>query len=242
MNDIPQNLQFKIEGENVDIISNVYIDGIEVPIVSAEPSVIAVNSGEIELAIGQLVTVSFKSLSSNLVPAVEGVEVVAPSVEYKEFAIWDFEDGTYNYSGEPTASVESGGSDCPGNTDKYFKLRSAGYGWDKETGIMVSDELADVSSYVNPYITFAVRTPVGSGGYFQLEDQQGNYRHFDYGFDTNGEWMIVSQPLSENWEGGEFSASVFMPKLSFKAGNAGENQDLDLAYMKITEGEYSGDE
>ena len=45
--------------------------------------------------------------------------------------IWDFEDGMHLYAGEGTATVESGASNVPGNTDKYFKLRAPGYGWDK---------------------------------------------------------------------------------------------------------------
>jgi len=240
VNDIPAGLIFAIEGENVDVISNVYIDSEEVPIISRTPSKIQVNSGEVELKVGQLVTISFKSLGPNVIPDVPNVDVIYPFIEYKELAIWDFEDGTHLYVGEPTALVSAGGSDAPGNVDKYFQLRAPGYGWDKATGEMIGTEVPDVSTFVNPYLTFVVRTPVGSGGYFQMEDQQGNWRHFDYGFNTNGEWMIVSQPLNEGWEGGEFDARKFMPKLGFKAGNAGDNQDLDIAYLKITEGIYDG--
>ncbi|WP_075589887.1 IPT/TIG domain-containing protein [Labilibacter marinus] len=240
VNDIPQGLQFKVEGENVDVITEVYIDGESVPILTRKPSEILINSGEVDLKPGQLVTVSFKSLGPNAIPEVPNVNVTYPFIEYKELIIWDFEDGNHLYVGEPTATVEAGGSDCPGNVDKFFQLRAPGYGWDKATGEMTSDEVPDVSTFVNPYLTFVVRTPVGSAGYFQMEDQNGNWRHFNYGFRTEGEWMIISQPLNEGWEGGEFDARAFKPKLGFKAGNAGTQQDVDIAYMKITEGMYDG--
>ncbi|GAF04102.1 IPT/TIG domain-containing protein [Saccharicrinis fermentans] len=204
VNDIPQGLQFKVEGENVDVISEVYIDGESVPILTREPSEILINSGELDLKPGQLVSVSFKSLGPNAIPEVANVNVIYPFIEYKELIIWDFEDGNHHYVGEPTASVASGGSDCPGNVDKFFQLRAPGYGWDKVTGEMTSEEVPDVSTFINPYLTFAVRTPAGSAGYFQMEDQNGNWRHFGYGFKTDGEWMIISQPLNESWEGGEF--------------------------------------
>ncbi len=240
VNDIPAGLQFKIEGENVDIITNVYINSENAPILTREPGEILVNSADLGLRPGQLVTVSFKSLSPNSVPPVPNVNVVYPFIEYKELAIWDFEDGTHAYIGEGSATVESGGSDCPGNMDKFFQLRAPGYGWDKASGEMTSNEVPDITTFVNPYLTFAVRTPVGSAGYFQMEDQNGNWRHFDYGFNTGGEWMIISQPLAEGWEGGDFDPRAFKPKLGFKAGNAGTQQDVDIAYMKISEGFYDG--
>ncbi len=240
VNDIPVGLSFAIEGENVDVLSNVFINNENVPIITRTPTKILVNAADVKLHVGQLVTVSFKSLSPNVVPAVPNVNVIYPFIEYQEVIIWDFEDGMHLYAGEGTATVESGASNVPGNTDKYFKLRAPGYGWDKETGKMDGIVIPDITTMVNPYITFAVRTPVGSAGYFQLADQQGNWRHFDYGFKTEGEWMIISQPLNAKWEGGTFDARKFKPQLSFKAGNAGTSQDIDIAYVKITEGEYDG--
>jgi hypothetical protein len=129
-----------------------------------------------------------------------------------------------------------------GTNANYFKLRAPGYRWAKASGNMVSDIVPDASSIVNPHITFAIRTPAGSAGYFQMEDQAGHWRHFGFGFDTGGSWIIISLPLEESWQGGgdDFNIGSFKPKLGFKSGNAGVNQDMDIAYVKITEGKYDG--
>jgi hypothetical protein len=185
-----------------------------------------------------LADVTFTSLAKNEIPVFEKINVIYPFILYDEVVIWDFAAGTHSYVGEPTATVETG--DVLGEQANYFSLRAPGYGWDKATGEMVSDEVPDISSIVNPHLTFAVRTPVGSAGYFQMEDQAGNWRHFGYGFDTGGEWIIISQPLGDSWEGGDFNPGDFKPKLGFKAGNAGSNQDVDIAFLKITEGKYDG--
>ena len=238
VSDIQVGLTFTVKGENVDLITEILVDGVSVPLVSKGINSISISVAGLNIKAGQLVDVSFKSLAKNEIPKFEKVNVIYPFITFKEVVIWDFADGTHQYTGEGTASVVSG--DVLGNQANYFSLRAPGYGWDKATGNMVSDEVPDISQMVNPYLTFAVRTPAGSAGYFQLDDQNGNWRHFGYGFRTEGEWMIISQPLSANWEGGEFNSGAFKPKLGFKAGNAGNQQDIDIAFVKITEGKYDG--
>ncbi|SNR51372.1 hypothetical protein SAMN06265371_104171 [Lutibacter agarilyticus] len=238
VSDIQVGLTFIVTGENVDLLDEILIDGETAAVVSKGQNAIIVSVAGLDLKAGDLVDVDFVSLAKNDVPTVEKVNVIYPFITYEEVVIWDFADGTHEYIGEPTASVENG--DVLGKTANYFSLRAPGYGWDKATGEMTSNEVPDISGIVTPYLTFAVRTPVGSGGYFQMEDQAGNWRHFGYGFDTGGEWVIISQPLKSNWEGGEFNSGDFKPKLGFKAGNAGTNQDLDIAFVKITEGQYDG--
>lgn len=238
VSDIQVGLTFIVTGENVDLLDEILIDGEAAAVISKGQNAIIVSVAGLDLKAGDLVNVDFVSLAKNDVPTVEKVNVIYPFITYEEVVIWDFADGTHEYIGEPTASVENG--DVLGKTANYFSLRAPGYGWDKATGEMTSNEVPDISGIVTPYLTFAVRTPVGSGGYFQMEDQAGNWRHFGYGFDTGGEWIIISQPLESNWEGGEFNSGDFKPKLGFKAGNAGVNQDLDIAFMKITEGQYDG--
>lgn len=243
VNDIGVNLVFSIVGTNVDIITNVYINGKEVVITARDANKISANSAGIGLYVGQLVTVSFKGLS-NEIPAISNVNVVFPFINYNEYILWDWEDGAQDYSSnlanEGTATVQSGASNVPGNADKFFQLRAPGYGWTKATGEISLSEVPDLSNFVEPYITFYVRTPVGSGGYFQMEDQAGHWRHFggNFNYNTAGEWVLFSEPLKANWEGGEFRISAFKPKLGFKAGNAGEKMDIDIAYIKITEGKY----
>ncbi len=238
--DIPIGLNFTIIGTNVDVITNVYVNGVEAPIVKrVSPTSIQVSSAALKLIVGQLVNVTFKALSSNSIPAVANVNVNFPSIDYREIVILDFEDGVNPYVGEGTATIQSAGANTPpGNTDKYLQLRAPGYSWDKSSGEIRLKDNVDVSQFVSPYLTFYVRTPKGSDGYFQLEDQQGNWRHFNYSFATDGEWKLISQPLDKGWEGGAFRASAFKPCLTFKAGNAGVHQDVDIAYMKITEGAY----
>lgn len=239
VSDIQVELTFIVSGENVDLLTDILVDGKPAAVVSRGPNAIVVSSAGLDLMAGQLVDVDFKSLAKNEIPTSEKVNVIYPFITYEEVIIWDWADGSTNdYVGEPTATIEKG--DVLGEEANYFSLRAPGYGWDKATGEMASNEVPDIGQIVTPYLTFAVRTPVGSAGYFQLEDQDGHWRHFGYGFNTGGEWVIISQPLDANWEGGDFNPGAFKPKLSFKAGNAGTQQDLDIAFMKITEGQYDG--
>lgn len=241
VSDIQVGLTFIVEGANVDLLTEVSVDGKVVPVVTKSVSSIIFSvSGLTNLKAGMLVNVSFKSLAKNPIPTVEKVNVIYPFISYEEVVIWDFADGTHKYVGEGTASVKNG--NVLGKTANYFSLRAPGYGWDKETGNMISTVVPDVSRLVHPYLTFAVRTPAGSAGYFQMEDQVGHWRHFGYGFNTGGDWVIISIPLEANWEGGgtPFNSGSFKPKLTFKAGNAGTKQDLDIAFVKITEGKYDG--
>ncbi|WP_298239094.1 hypothetical protein [uncultured Algibacter sp.] len=237
--DIQVGLTFTVTGVNVDLLTEVAVDGVPVPVVAKTTESIILSVSGLDLRAGMLVDVSFTSLAKNDIPVAEKIEVIYPFISYNEVVIWDFMDGTHQYTGEGTASIQNG--DVLGETANYFSLRAPGYGWDKTTGEMISDDIPDISKLVNPYITFAIRTPAGSAGYFQLEDQNSHWRHFGYGYDTGGEWVIISLPLEESWEGGgDFSAGAFKPKLGFKAGNAGANQDVDVAFVKITEGQYDG--
>jgi hypothetical protein len=237
---IQVGLTFTVKGENVDLLTEVKVDGDVVPFVAKKTNSIILSVSGLDLRAGMLVDVSFKSLAKDDSPVAEKIEVVYPFIAYDEVIIWDFKDGTHQYTGEGSATVENG--DVMGTNANYFKLRAPGYRWEKASGNMVSADVPDVSGLVNPHITFAIRTPAGSAGYFQMEDQAGHWRHFGFGFDTGGSWIIISLPLDESWQGGgdDFNSGSFKPKLGFKSGNAGENQDMDIAYVKITEGKFDG--
>ena len=236
--DIQEELSFVVEGTNVDLLTEILVNGKEAPVVSKGLDRIVVSVAGLGLRAGTFATVSFKSLAKDEISNFEKINVIHPFITYKEVVIWDFADGTHQYKGDPTASVKKG--DVMGKEANYFSLRAPGYGWDKLTGVMEASKTPDIGNLINPYLTFAIRTPVGSAGYFQVEDKDGPWRHFGYGFDTGGEWMIISKPLYEGWEGGELNASSYMPVLGFKAGNAGKKMDIDIAYVKITEGKYDG--
>lgn len=239
VSNIQVGLTFTVAGTNVDLLTEVAVDGVVVPFVKKDIEKIILSVSDLDLKPGTLVDVSFKSLAKDDIPVAEKVEVIYPFIAYNEVIIFDFEDGTHSYTGEGTAIVETG--DVLGTTEKYFSLRAPGYGWDKATGEISTDEVPDISGLVNPYLTFAVRTPAGSAGYFEMADQDGHWRHFGYGYDTGGSWVIISMPLNESWEGGgDFNPGSFKPKLTFKAGNAGTQQDVDVAYVKITEGAFDG--
>jgi hypothetical protein len=237
VSDIQVGLTFKVTGVNVDLLTEVTVDGVAVPVVSKTEDVLTLSVGGLGLRAGMLVDVAFKSLAKNDIPKSDKVNVVYPFISYEEVIIWDFEDGTHQYVGEGTATVQTG--DVLGKQEKYFSLRAPGYGWDKATGKMSATQAPDISLLVNPHITFAVRTPVGSAGYFEL-DMSGSWRHFGYGYNTDGQWIIISQPLGDNWEGNGWDLASFVPSLGFKAGNAGTKQDVDIAFVKITEGKYDG--
>ncbi|WP_299666508.1 hypothetical protein [uncultured Polaribacter sp.] len=237
---IQVGLTFTVKGENVDLLTEVKVDGAVVPVVAKKLNSMILSVSGLNLRAGMLVDVSFKSLAKDNIPTAEKIEVVYPFIAYNEVIIWDFKDGTHQYTGEGSATVEYG--DVMGTDANYFSLRAPGYRWAKASGNMVSADIPDVSGLTNPYITFAIRTPAGSAGYFQMEDQNGHWRHFGFGFDTGGSWIIISLPLDESWQGGgdDFNPGSFKPRLGFKSGNAGENQDLDIAYVKVTEGKYDG--
>ncbi|WP_224491131.1 hypothetical protein [Robertkochia flava] len=237
VSEIQVGLTFKVTGENVDLLTEVTVDGETVPIISKSESEIILSVSNLDLRAGMLVDISFKSLARNEIPTAEKINVIYPFIAYDEVILWDFEDGVIPYQGEGTATIETG--EVLGNQESYFSLRAPGYGWDKATGSISIAETPNFSTLVNPHLTFAVRTPAGSAGYFQMESP-GSWRHFGYGFDTGGEWIIISQPLEDNWEGDGWNPATFLPTLGLKAGNAGSNQDIDIAYVKITEGKYDG--
>ncbi|WP_224485548.1 hypothetical protein [Robertkochia aurantiaca] len=237
VSEIQVGLNFKVKGKNVDLLTEVTVDGVPVQVISKSENEILLSVSGLDLSAGMLVNVDFKSLARNEIPTAEKINVIYPFIAYNEVSIWDFEDGVNPYQGEGTAAIETG--DVLGTQEKYFSLRAPGYGWDKETGNISIAKTPDFSNIVNPHLTFAVRTPAGSAGYFQMESP-GSWRHFGYGFDTGGEWIIISQPLEDNWEGDGWNPGTFLPTLGLKAGNAGENQDIDIAYVKITEGKYDG--
>ncbi len=237
VSDIQVGLTFKVTGVNVDLLTEVTVDDVAVPVVSKTQDVLTLSVGGLGLRAGMLVDVAFKSLAKNDIPKSDKVNVVYPFISYEEVIIWDFEDGTHQYVGEGTATVQTG--DVLGKQEKYFSLRAPGYKWDKATGKMTATQAPDISMIVNPHITFAIRTPVGSAGYFEL-DMPGSWRHFGYGYNTDGQWIIISQPLGDNWEGNGWDLASFVPTLGFKAGNADTKQDVDIAFVKITEGKYDG--
>ena len=239
VSDVQVDLSFTVEGQNVDLLTEIMVDGQEASISSASPDKATIDVAGVDLNVGSMVDISFKSLAKNEIPDAEKVDVVYPKITYEEIVLWDFSDGTHDYEGEGTATVETG--NVLGEEQNYFSLRAPGYGWDQATGTMTYEEVPDVSSLQEPHLTFAIRTPAGSAGYFQMEDANSStWRHFGYGFDTGGEWVIISEPLDASWEGDGFNAGSWIPFIGFKAGNAGDNQDLDIAYVKITEGEYDG--
>ncbi|WP_299550565.1 hypothetical protein [Seonamhaeicola sp.] len=237
VSDIQVGLTFTVKGVNVDLLTEVAVEGEPVPVVSKSETELLLSVSGLNLRAGMLVDVSFKSLAKNDIPTAEKINVIYPFISYDEVIIWDFEDGINPYQGEGTSTIEAG--DVLGNQENYFSLRAPGYGWDRETGNISIAETPDFSKLINPHLTFAVRTPAGSAGYFQMESP-GTWRHFGYGFDTGGQWIIISQPLEDNWEGDGWDPATFLPKLGLKAGNAGTSQDLDIAYVKITEGKYDG--
>jgi len=237
VSDIQVDLTFTVMGQNVDLLTQVTVNGIVVPVVSKTINAVIFSVSGLSLNAGMLANVSFKSLAKNEIPTAGKVNVIYPFISYDEVVIWDFEDAVNPYVGEGSSTIET--ADVLGTEEKYFSLRAPGYGWDKETGAITATTTPDLSKLVNPHLTFAVRTPAGSAGYFQMQSP-GTWRHFGYGFDTGGEWIIISQPLDENWEGDGLDLATFVPQLGFKAGNADVNQDLDIAYVKITEGKYDG--
>ncbi|MGV8963640.1 MAG: hypothetical protein ACOH2V_09715 [Candidatus Saccharimonadaceae bacterium] len=234
--DIQEGLSFVVEGSNVDLLTEILVNGVEASIISKGLDKVVVSVSDFDLKVGSLANVSFKSLAKDELSDFKNINVVYQFITYQEVVLWDFTDGTHQYVGDPTASIKKG--DVMGKEANYFSLRAPGYGWDKYTGVMEFGKTPDISGLVNPYLTYAIRTPVGSAGYFQMEDKDGPWRHFGYGFNTGGEWLLYSKPLNEGWEGGSFNPGSFKPVLGFKAGNAGKKMDIDIAFVKITEGKY----
>lgn len=233
---------FTVTGVNVDLVTEVVVNGEKAIVVSKTTDEILVSVAGLNLSPGQLATVEFKSLAKNEIPAVQNVDVVYPFILYQEIVLWDFEDGNHdfivNWAADQTTATVEDGTGMPDGGSKYFSLRAPGDGWGNQNGYMIYGEVVDVSGFTNPYISFAVRTPVGSKGYASLQFE-GSWRHFGYSYDTGGEWLTISQPLADSWEGAGWDPAKFNPQLGFKAGGAGDMQDIDVAYVKITEGPFN---
>ncbi|MBN2744813.1 MAG: hypothetical protein JXR39_13050 [Marinilabiliaceae bacterium] len=253
---------FSIEGENVDLITEVRVGGKSVIIDNpASMTKIVVATAGLGLVAGTAVDIEVKALGNILVNKVTGVSVEEPSERFDAVApivLWSFEEG------DPITEAADVTPDMAGrNLGGLAKARGQNYysvivnstgGW---TNFMYIDygKSVDLSEFHDPHITFLVNTN-GKTGYinpFMTQDGSTKDNHLtnanaserakygdDYKVTTNG-WEWRSYPISKLFP--DFNpTSVFdNVKMRFTSGNVGnggvnEIFEIHVDQIMITDG------
>jgi hypothetical protein len=260
---IERSQPFKIKGENLDLITTVYIQGQKVNVAGAG-ALTQLSVPTQGLTLPDAVVVKLEGLgdidngTSPSIPVVDynpnaGYDPVAPKV------IWDFEDGVSPFEAVDISSTNGI------NAIAIPKGRGANYlsihvddvpdQWNTLIGKMKSGEV-DLTGFHDPHLTFLVNTN-GKQGYAQLVVSQGGVRgggHFtgatssnsndNYTFATNGwEWRSIklTEFPFENWFGDgalNFSKDGKLDFFSFefKQGNGADPFEISLDQVMITDG------
>lgn len=217
----------------------------------ADPSSVNIPTRNINLPFGSTIRISaegYNNITENANSPAD-IAVIAPSDFFdpvEPIVLWDFEDGV-NPLQEPQNSVvySLNGSDIPKGIGQHYLTikKDATPGW-TDFGYIDIGEPIDITDFHEPHLSFYINTGQSGGGYFQLEDGQGNWYHFraqpdDYKFVTEG-WEWRSYDLNEVLDGQPLDFSNFQVRLFFKSGNVGnsapENFELNLDHVMITDG------
>lgn len=164
---------------------------------------------------------------------------------------FNFEDGVDPYSGSATSGINLAGvGNGMGANYLTVELGTGVTSWNWTGEIFWDQQAVDLAELSNPHLNLMVNT--GSAkGYFQFETFQGNSKFGmgqtapDYLFETQGEWVMVSLPLTSPafslWGG---DAADFDPegvldylKIGFTTGNvADEAYQISVDAISISDG------
>ncbi|MBB6461719.1 hypothetical protein [Flammeovirga kamogawensis] len=254
---------FKIEGENVDLIYEVTIDGRVIPVNGANS---ASNSISI-LAPGDLpdvVTIKALCYNGNDIPESNQIFVEDPSDFIDPVApvvLYNFEDGVNPFTpGDvtPQSGIDQGQGITKARGEHYLTVRkNDGDGWTSWMGEIYYGEPIDLVEFTDPHLTFQINSEA-SQGYFQLvigQDGTNNGGDFKGGITgndednyvfraTNNEWQWVTIRLADfelaDWGGGLEAINpkgvLDFVKLSFKQGNGANPYILNIDNIMITDG------
>ncbi|MEO9803057.1 MAG: IPT/TIG domain-containing protein [Reichenbachiella sp.] len=248
---------FTIEGVNVDLITSVSlgtttlkVDGFSL----GDQNIISVPL-EASLELTETVVLSVgafgESTSQSTSIPVEDPSSAPTVPMYQDLhtMIWDFEDGLnpFQVDGEASTNGINAIAVNKGRGQNYLSVHVASTGGWTNFGKIQASAAVDLADYEDPHLTMLINTN-GKKGYFQVEDGNGNWKHFtgtenendDYAFATTGwEWRSVS--LSDDWDGGAVDLTTFTPALFFKSGNVGngganEEFEIHVDQVMITNG------
>ncbi len=258
------NEAFSIEGENVDLITEVSINGQAVKISNAASTdKIAVPTAGMVLIPGETATVKVKSLGAIEIDEVSGIPIEEPSDLFdavEPIVLWDFEDGAPDAVDMENAPAEYGlnlGGVAKARGNNYYSVLNPGEdsGWKTYFYIRYTESI-DLSAFHKPYITFLVNTN-GKRGYinpFMTQDGTAKDNHLnngnadenlkygdDYAVQTEG-WEWRSYPIEKLF--GDFDPLGVFDEVAmrFITGNVGngdgvvEDFEIHVDQIMITDG------
>ncbi|TCO08437.1 IPT/TIG domain-containing protein [Natronoflexus pectinivorans] len=249
---------FTIDGENVDLITRVFIEDHEIVVrPGTNQESITISTAGVPLTIGETATIRIVGLGEiEGASEVSGVMILEPTDIFNAVApiiLWDFEDGNpiiEDAGNAPDVAERNYGGLTAPRGDNYFSvLANQTGGWTNFIYITREGPI-DLSDFHDPHITFLVNTN-GKRGYVnpfmtQGGDQRDNHLHngtanerMPYGdnylIETDG-WEWRSYPVSKLFP--DFNATgvfdeVRMRFTSGNVGNSGDPEDFEIHIDQI---------
>jgi hypothetical protein len=260
---IERTQPFKLKGENIDLLTAVWIDNTKVVVDGASGTPTEISIATTGLTLADQVTLRFESLGG-VEPGSCGPVTVTdfdPTAQFDAVppvVIFDFEDGVNPFAGVDIIPVNGVSTSSPlGRGTRYLHIDVADVPdpWGTNIGSMQLSNIV-LSGFHKPHLSFMVNTN-GKQGYFQLEagfnGKQGG-GHFtaasssdpsdNYTFQTNGwEWRSIDLAAFawEDWWGTgkpEFTGEGTIDFIRFvlKQGNGTDPFELNIDQVMITDG------
>lgn len=175
--------------------------------------------------------------------------MITDGLQLPKEKVWDFEDDAYTWDNNlsPTHGINLSPV-TKGAGMKFLTVKKAGVAAWQWQGAVAKNQVFDMSSYIDPHISFLINTG-NEKGYVQIEVFQnntkwgGNSESVNYLFDTKGQWKSVTLRLSEilgNWGG---DASAFNPagsldyiKIGFTTGNVDGAYEVNIDDVYLSDG------
>lgn len=254
---------FVIEGDDVDLITMVTVDGNDVAIrPSDKTNAITVSTAGLKLEIGSAITISVKALGGiEGSSKTTGVLVEEPTDIFDAVApivLWDFEDGDPLIEAADVAPDQAGrnlgGLVAPRGDNYYSVYKDQTGGWTNFMYI-VKEGPFDLSEFHEPHITMLVNTN-GKKGYINPFMTQGGSRkdnHLmnatandrmkygdNYSVTTQG-WEWRSYPISKLFPDFDEKGIFEQISMRFTSGNVGngdapEDFEIHVDQIMITDG------
>ena len=256
---ITRGQAFIIKGVNMDMITEVEVDGNKIAIASGSTAdQVSISTQGLTLPDKVIVKVT-KAKASIINGTSPLLTVENPSnffIPEAAVVLFDFENGVNPFvpdaSNQPTTAALNGSGAPKARDAKYLTVtKTSATNW-QDLGTAPYTTSTNLAAFHKPYFTFLVNTR-GKDGYMQAEFTQGGTKwglhfkggnsSFDYNLKTTG-WTWVSVELKtdnlEKWGG---SGTSFDPKgvidqvvLGFKLGNGSGNMEVNVDQVMITDG------
>jgi hypothetical protein len=260
---IERTQPFKLKGENIDLITAVWIGDTKVKVDGASGTTTEINVATTGLTLPDAVSLRFEALGG-VEPSSCGpipVEDYNPSTKFDPVppvVLLDLENGQNPFAGIDVVPVNSVSTSSPlGRGSRYLHIEVADVPdpWGTNIGNIYMGP-ATLSGFHKPHLSFMVNTN-GRQGYFQLHVGFNGKRgggHFtgatssnpndNYTFQTNGwEWRSIDLnafPWEDWWSTGkpDFSGDGTLDFVEFflKQGNGADPFELNIDQVMITDG------